>query len=115
MLNFKINYSFVIEATTVVWKDVLVRHNTKVNARISVLSFYVHTACCFNVGYIIARCLLVFFYFLLSCAQFCVGDFCTVCYIQYTVNFPYFQCDVFENNVTLLRLMFQCLFMEGRG
>jgi len=108
MLNFKIIYGFVIEATTVVWTDVLVRHNTKVNARISVLSFYVNIACCFNVGYIIARCLFVFFCFLLSYAQFCVGDFCAVCYIQNTVNFPCFQRDVFANDVTLLRLMFQC-------
>jgi len=83
MLNFKIKYGFVIETTTLVWTDAHVRHNTKVNARISILSFYVNTACWFYVGYIIARCLFVFFCYLLNRAQFCVGDFlcsmlCTV-------------------------------------
>lgn len=108
MLNFKTIYGSVIDATTVLCTDVPVCHNTKVNTRISILSFYVNTACCFNVGYIIPRCLFVFFCFLLSCDQFCVGDFCVICYIQYVADFSCFQRDVFANEVTLLRLMFQC-------
>jgi hypothetical protein len=75
MLNFETIYSFVIEATTVVCTDVLACHNTKVNTRISILSLYVNTACCFNVGYIIPRCLFIFRRIVLSCAQFCAVTF----------------------------------------